>query len=52
MLTYHDYSRSFSHHAISNYDVPRNIELQGVNKLLVLALQTHFLQKIYNEDSI
>ena len=51
MLTYHDYSRSFSHHAICNYDVPRNIELQGV-KLLFLALQTHFLQKIYNEDSI
>ena len=50
MLTYHDCSRSFSDHAICNYDVLRNIELQGVTTV-ILALERHFLQKLYNEDS-
>ena len=46
MLTYHDYSRSFSHRAICNYDVPRNIELQGVKTVIFSATKTLFTKNI------
>ena len=45
MLTYHDYFRSFSHHAICNYDVARNIELQGVKTVIFSATKTRFRKK-------
>ena len=46
MLIYHDCSRSFSDHAICNYDVLQNIDLQGVKTVIFSATKTLFAKNI------
>ena len=46
ILTEHDCLRSFSHHAICNYDVPRNIELQGVKTVIFSPTNTLFTKNM------